>query len=40
MQTALRMYERMGFVRAAELDFTPEPGVMVKGYRLDLEKAG
>jgi predicted N-acetyltransferase YhbS len=40
MQTAMRMYERMGFVRAPELDFHPAPGVTVKGYRLDLEKAG
>ena len=36
MQTAVRMYERMGFVRAPELDFHPAPGVTVKGYRLDL----
>ena len=40
MRTAMRMYERMGFVRAPELDFHPAPGVTVKGYRLDLEKAG
>ena len=40
MQAALRMYERMGFVRAPELDFHPAPGVTVKGYRLDLEQAG
>jgi len=40
MQTALRMYERMGFVRAAELDFHPAPGVTVRGYRLDLEETG
>jgi ribosomal protein S18 acetylase RimI-like enzyme len=40
MQAALRMYERMGFVRAPELDFHPAPGVTVKGYRLDLEEAG
>ncbi len=39
MQTALRMYERMGFVRAPELDFHPAPGVTVKGYRLDLGAA-
>lgn len=36
MQAAMRMYERMGFVRAPELDFHPAPGVTVKGYRLDL----
>jgi GNAT superfamily N-acetyltransferase len=40
MHAALRMYERMGFVRARELDFHPAPGVTVKGYRLDLEEAG
>ena len=40
MQTAMRMYERMGFVRAPEIDFHPAPGVTVKGYRLHLEKAG
>jgi GNAT superfamily N-acetyltransferase len=36
MQVALRMYERMGFVRAPELDFHPGPGLTIKGYRLDL----
>lgn len=36
MQTAMRMYERMGFVRAPELDFHPAPGATVKGYRLEL----
>jgi GNAT superfamily N-acetyltransferase len=36
MRTAVRMYERMGFVRAPDLDFTPAEGVLVKGYRLDL----
>lgn len=40
MQTALRMYERMGFVRAPELDFHPAPDTTVKGYRLDLGEAG
>ena len=35
MQAALRLYERMGFVRAPELDFHPAPGFSVKGYRLD-----
>jgi len=39
MQTALRIYERMGFVRAPELDFQPAPGTTVKGYRLDLTEA-
>jgi predicted N-acetyltransferase YhbS len=39
MQTARRMYERMGFARAPELDFQPAPGVTVMGFRLDLERA-
>lgn len=34
MRVAMGLYERMGFTRAAELDFTPAPGVVVKGYRL------
>lgn len=36
MKAAVRMYEGMGFVRVPEVDFTPAPGVAVKGYRLDL----
>jgi GNAT superfamily N-acetyltransferase len=36
MQAAMRMYEGMGFVRVPDNDFTPVPGVVVKGYRLDL----
>jgi len=36
MQVAMRMYERMGFVRAPELDFHPDPNVTVKAFRLDL----
>jgi GNAT superfamily N-acetyltransferase len=36
MQIAMRMYERMGFVRAPELDFRPAEDVIVKGYRLNL----
>ena len=39
MQTAMRMYERMGFVRAPELDFHPVEEVTVKGYRLNLHDA-
>jgi GNAT superfamily N-acetyltransferase len=38
MQAAVRLYERMGFVRAPELDFQPVPGVIIKGYRLGLEE--
>ena len=36
MKTALRMYERMGFVRAPEIDFQLMPGTTVMGFRLDL----
>ena len=34
MQTAMRLYERMGFVREPELDLRPLPDVLAKGYRL------
>ncbi len=37
MRLAMRMYERMGFVRAPDLDFHPAPGLTVKGYRLELD---
>jgi GNAT superfamily N-acetyltransferase len=33
MQVAMQMYERMGFVRAPELDFYPAPEITIKGYR-------
>jgi len=36
MAVAMRLYERMGFGRAPELDFAPAPGITVKGYRLPL----
>lgn len=36
MQAAMRLYARMGFQRASELDFQPAPGVSIKGFRLDL----
>jgi GNAT superfamily N-acetyltransferase len=36
MQAARRMYERMGFERAPELDFRPIESVLVEGYRLSL----
>ena len=36
MQTAMQMYERMGFVRAPEFDFHPTENTLIKGYRLDL----
>lgn len=37
MQVAMRMYERMGFVRAPELDFHVDTDLTVKGYRLNLD---
>ena len=40
MEAAMRLYERMSFVRAPELDFQPTPGVVIKGYRLGLENTG
>ncbi|HSU17734.1 GNAT family N-acetyltransferase [Longimicrobium sp.] len=36
MRAALRMYERMGFVRAPEYDFHPEGAEVVWAYRLGL----
>lgn len=39
MQVAMQMYERMGFIRAPELDFEPTPGFIVKGYRYLLDAA-
>ncbi len=33
MAVAMRLYERMGFVRAPELDFRPAPEILVKGYK-------
>ena len=36
MAVAMRLYERMGFGRAPELDFSPAPGITAKGYRLPL----
>lgn len=38
MQTAMRMYERMGYVRAPDTDFAAAPGVLVKGYCLRLNE--
>lgn len=37
MQAAMRLYERLGFRRAPELDIQAAPGVTIKGYRLGLE---
>lgn len=36
MSVAMRMYERMGFVRDSATDFHPAEGIVVKGYRYDL----
>ncbi len=36
MRAAHRVYERLGFGRAPDLDWTPEPGVQLLGYRLAL----
>jgi len=38
MAVAMAMYERMGFVRAPEMDFKPAPDIIIKGYRYDLAK--
>ena len=37
MQVAMRMYERMGFVRDEELGFHPAPNFTIKGYRYPLD---
>lgn len=37
MQTAMRMYERMGFVRVPELDFRPARNLLIKGYHRHLD---
>jgi predicted N-acetyltransferase YhbS len=37
MRVAKAMYERRGFVRAPELDFRPAPGIVIEGFRLDLQ---
>jgi hypothetical protein len=33
----MHLYERMGFVRAPELDFHPAKDVTIKGYRFSLD---
>ena len=35
-RSAMRLYERLGFARAPDLDLEPAPGIVAKGYRLDL----
>jgi len=39
MSVAQGMYVRMGFIRAPELDFSPAPEYLVKGYRFDLNNS-
>jgi GNAT superfamily N-acetyltransferase len=36
MQSAMQMYERMGFVRTPETDFHPAPHLVIKGYQFNL----
>lgn len=36
MRVAMRMYEKMGFVRTPETDFGAGPDVFIKGYRYSL----
>jgi ribosomal protein S18 acetylase RimI-like enzyme len=38
MPKAVRMYERMGFVRQPELDFSPVPGIDIIAYAFDLRE--
>jgi len=37
MAVAKGMYERLGFVRAVEIDFEPAPGFVIMGYRYSFE---
>ncbi len=39
MPTAIRLYERMGFVRVPEIDFTPAPNIGLIGYAFNLTLA-
>ena len=39
MQTAHRLYDRLGFVRTPDRDWSPEPGVRLRVYRLELAGA-
>jgi GNAT superfamily N-acetyltransferase len=36
MRAAVRLYQRMGFARDPALDWSPAPGLTVKGFRLPL----
>lgn len=37
MAAAMRLYERMGFVRAPEIDIAATPEILIKGYRYSTE---
>jgi ribosomal protein S18 acetylase RimI-like enzyme len=39
MRTAHRLYERLGFTRAPERDWSPQPGLNLRVYALELELA-
>ena len=39
MVAAQRLYARHGFVRAAERDWSPQPGILLLGYELELDGA-
>ena len=36
MPAAVRLYERLGFARMPELDFSPAPGIELIAYSLEL----
>lgn len=38
MHSAVHLYERLGFVRFHELDFSPATGVVIKGYYCSLDE--
>jgi len=40
MRAALRLYGRLGFERAPELDVEVAPGLIITGHRLDFARAG
>jgi ribosomal protein S18 acetylase RimI-like enzyme len=39
MTTAHRLYQRLGFVRDASIDWEGEPGLWLRGFRLQLDRA-
>ncbi|GIP35930.1 hypothetical protein J2TS4_51400 [Paenibacillus sp. J2TS4] len=38
MHSAVRLYERLGFTRFQDLDFSPASGVLIKGYGYHFDK--